>query len=84
MAQQGMEWTLADESRMIAILATTKMSSDDADTVFSHMFGRTKNAIHMRRVKIAQNLLRNGHNLPYVSKLMHLPETECLLTHGQQ
>jgi hypothetical protein len=76
--QQGAPWSMDDEDKMIAVLAQTKMSSKDCDITLSHMFGRSVNAIHMRRLLIAQRLMRDGHNIVYVAKLMHFSENEVL------
>uniref|UniRef100_A0A6C0BLJ4 Uncharacterized protein n=1 Tax=viral metagenome TaxID=1070528 RepID=A0A6C0BLJ4_9ZZZZ len=64
---------------MIAILAQTEMNSRDTDLVFSYMLGRTEHSIRMRRVQIAQRMIRNGHSLPYVAKLLHFEESETHL-----
>lgn len=74
----GKPWTREEEDKMISILAQTRMSSADCDTVFARMFGRTPRAIYMRRVLIAQRLLKAGHHLSYLCTLLHLSENDIV------
>lgn len=74
----GKPWTHEEENKMISILAQTRMSSADCDTVFAHMLGRTPRAIYIRRVVIAQRLLKAGHPLTYLCTLMHLSENDIV------
>lgn len=78
MANKGKFWTAEDENTMLALLAKTKMSSSDCDTVFAHMLGRSPRAIYMRRIQIAQKLLKKGHSVRYLCKLLHLSESDIL------
>jgi hypothetical protein len=80
MANSGKSWSVGDENTMLALLAKTKMSSSDCNTVFAHMFERSPRAIYMRRVQIAQKLLKNGHRISYLCKLLHLSESDILLS----
>lgn len=75
-------WTVDEENKMLAILAQTKMCSTDCDVVFSNMFERTPRAIYLRRVKIAQRLLKQGHPLTYLCKLLHLSEDDITLVNN--
>ncbi len=63
---------------MIALLAQTKMSSIDCDTIFATMFGRTRRAIYLRRVQIGQRLLKEGHSMVYICTLLHVFEDDIL------
>lgn len=74
----GKPWTREEEDKMMSVLAQTRMSSADCDTVFAHMFGRTPRAIYIRRVLIAQKLLKTGHSLSYLCTLMHLSEDDIV------
>jgi hypothetical protein len=74
----GKTWTREEEDKMISILAQTRMSSADCDTVFSRMFERTPRAIYIRRVLIAQKMLKTGHQLSYICMLLHLTEDDIV------
>ena len=63
---------------MISLLAQTRMTSADCDTLFAQMLGRTPRAIYMRRVLIAQRLLKAGHHLTYLCTLLHLSESDII------
>lgn len=76
MANCGKFWSTEDEDKMISLLAQTKMSSIDCDTIFARMFGRTPRAIYLRRIQIAQRLLKIGHPEYYVFTLLHLCEED--------
>ena len=88
MENHGKNWTYDEENRMIALLAQTRMSSSDCNIMFANIFGRTPQAIFMRRIQIAQRLLKNGHPITYLCSLLHLSEYDilsnitCLVTTG--
>ena len=76
MDNRGTAWTTEEENRMIALLAQTKMSSNDCDIIFANMFGRTPRAIYMRRVQIAERMLKTGHTKNYIGTLLHLNDAD--------
>lgn len=76
MDHHGAVWTTEEENKMISLLAQTKMSSVDCDLIFGQMFGRSPRAIYMRRVQIAQRLLKSGHSMIYVCTMLHLSDTD--------
>lgn len=78
MDQRGSAWTSEEENRMIALLAQTQISSADCDIIFANMLGRTPNAIYMRRVLIAQRMIKTGHSVSYVATLLHLNERDFI------
>jgi len=75
---RGNAWTTEEENKMIALLAQTRMSSADCDTMFANMFGRTPRAIYLRRVQIGQRLLKHGHSMVYLCTLLHLADVDIL------
>lgn len=78
MENHGNFWSPDEDNRLIALLAQTKMSSSDCDIIFSNMFGRSPQAIYLRRIHIAKRLIKQGHSLAYLSTLLHLPEIDIL------
>lgn len=78
MDNRGIPWTNDEENKMIALLAVTRMSSVDCDIMFGNMFCRTPRAIYMRRIQIAQRLLKQGHPIVYLCTLLHLSNTDIL------
>jgi hypothetical protein len=84
MDNRGNSWTPDEENKMLALLAQTRMASADCDTIFANFFGRTPRAIYMRRVHIAQRLLKIGHPLNYLCMLLHLSETDILSSFNTQ
>ena len=59
------------------VLSQTIMTSNDCDIVFSQTFNRTENAIYMRRILIGKRMLRNGHDINYICRLLHLTIDQC-------
>ncbi len=80
MDNRGNVWTTDEENRMLSLLAQTRMSSTDCDTVFANMFGRSPRAIYMRRVQIAHRLIKLGHPISYLCILLHLTEQDIILS----
>jgi hypothetical protein len=80
MNNHGNVWTTDEENKMLSLLAQTRMSSTDCDIVFANMFGRTPRAIYMRRVQIAQRLIKLGHPITYLCMLLHLTENDIILS----